>query len=275
MELLNSSMNDSDKKKITENISAKRFAELILDVGTYLLASGAHCGRVSSNIRRMADAWSFDVEMQPTFKGLFVTVQNLNNEADLVTMFRESPPHMVHLEVLTQVSHLSWQVYEDGLSISQTEEAFAKIKQMPHYNPWVISLAIGISCAGLCFFAFGDYLNALVALLAASIGSVCRFVIAKKNFNPMISIGIAAFVTTMITGLGSIYGIGKMPEAAMATAVLYLIPGVPLINSVIDLIEGYLSSAMNRALFSGFILLCIAAGMTLSITLMGIDNFKL
>ena len=61
----------------------------------------------------------------------------------------------------------------------------------------------------------------------------------------------------------------------MATAVLYLIPGVPLINSVIDLIEGYLSSAVNRALFAGFILLCIAAGMTLSITLMGIDNFKL
>jgi uncharacterized membrane protein YjjP (DUF1212 family) len=95
------------------------------------------------------------------------------------------------------------------------------------------------------------------------------------KFNAMISISAAAFVTTLITGIGSIYGIGDSPEAAMATSVLYLIPGVPLINSVIDLIEGYLSSAINRMLFAGLILLTIAAGMTLCITLLGIDNFKL
>ena len=89
----------------------------------------------------------------------------------------------------------------------------------------------------------------------------------------MICIAFAAFVTTLITGLGSIYNIGVNPEAAIATAVLYLIPGVPLINSVIDLIEGYLSSAINRGLYAGFILLCIAAGMTLCITLLGIGNF--
>ena len=75
--------------------------------------------------------------------------------------------------------------------------------------------------------------------------------------------------------LGLINGIGGHPEAAMATGVLYLIPGVPLINSVIDLIEGYLTSAVNRCLFAGFILLCIAAGMMLSITFLGIDNFNL
>lgn len=259
----------------SRNTPAKRFADLALDIGTFLLASGAHCGRVSSNIRRMADAWGFSIEMQPTFKGLLLTVQNKNDDSDLVSMFREAPPHTIHLAVLTEVSHLSWQVHDDNLTIDDTEKEFARIKAVPHYNTWLISLAVGLSCAGLCFFAFGDYLNALVALVAAFIGSVCRFTIARKNFNPMISISISAFVTTMITGLGTIYSVGSVPEAAMATAVLYLIPGVPLINSVIDLIEGYLSSSINRFLFSSFVLLCIAAGMTLSITLLGIGNFHL
>ena len=50
---------------------------------------------------------------------------------------------------------------------------------------------------------------------------------------------------------------GAAPETALATAVLYLVPGVPLINSLIDLIEGHLSSAWNRALFGASILLCM------------------
>lgn len=255
------------------SITARRFANLILDIGTFLLASGAHCGRINSNINRMAITWGFEVHLQPTFKGLLVSVKNINNTDDIITLFRESPSHFVHLEVLTRVSRLSWRVLEEQLSIDETEKEFAEVKKTAHYNMWVVSLAVGFSCAGLCIFSFGDMYNATIAFIAAFLGSICRFVISAKNFNSMISISIAAFVTTMIAGGGSLLSIGSIPEAAIATAVLYLIPGVPLINCVIDLIEGYLSSAVNRMLFAGFILLCIAAGMTASITLMGISNF--
>lgn len=263
---------DKDTGKKIE-IPAQRFADLILDIGTYLLASGAHCGRISSNIGRLASAWGFDVDMNPTFKGLFVTVKDQSNPDNTVTCYKSSPPHNVHLAVLTEVSRLSWKMQEENMSIKDVEEAFGIIKRKRHYNEFLIALAVGFSCAGLCLFSFGDEINALVALVAAFVGSMTRAFVSKKRFNPMIAIGIAAFITTVITGFGRLYNIGSHPEAAMATAVLYLIPGVPLINCVIDLIEGYLSSAINRALFGGFILLSIAAGMTLCITLMGISNF--
>lgn len=260
---------------LEEHISSKRFADLILDVGTFLLASGAHCGRVATNIKRMGDTWGFYIDIHPTFKGLLVSVKNLRDESDSVTLFKESPTHVVHLQVLTEVSHLTWRVYEETLTIEETETLFAKIKTIPNYNPWVVSLAVGFSCAGLCFFSFGDTSNAMVACLAAFVGSICRFKIADMKFNFMISISIAAFISTLISGLGSLYGIGSSPESAIATAILYLIPGVPLINSIIDIIEGYLSSAINRALFAGMVILTIAVGMTLCITFLGINNFKL
>lgn len=256
-----------------EKIQAQRFADLVLDIGTYLLASGAHCGRLNSNLGRLASTWGFELNMSPTFKGLLVTVRDLNDPENFVTSYKDSPVHNVHLAVLTEISHLSWKVQEDKLSISEVEEELTKIKAKTSYKDITVAIAVGFSCAGLCFFSFGDYMNALVVFVAAFIGYLVRVGLTKKNFNPMICISIAAFVTTLITGFGNLYGIGSHPEAAMATAVLYLIPGVPLINCVIDLIEGYLSSAINRALFGGFILLCIAAGMTLCITLMGISNF--
>lgn len=256
-----------------EAIPAQRFADLILDIGTFLLASGAHCGRLNSNIGRLASTWGFSVDMNPTFKGLFVTVKDNNNPDNTVTCYKSSPTHEVHLAVLTDVSHLSWKVQEENLTINEVEQDFERIKTKAKYKTLQIAFAVGASCAGLCLFAFGDYVNALVSFVAAFIGYMVKALVSKKNFNAMIAFTIAAFVTTLITAMGSLYNIGEHPEAAMATAVLYLIPGVPLINCVIDLIEGYLSSAINRALFGGFILLSIAAGMTLCITLLGISNF--
>ncbi len=46
----------TDKTK-KEKIPAQRFADLVLDIGTYLLASGAHCGRLNSNLGRLASTW--------------------------------------------------------------------------------------------------------------------------------------------------------------------------------------------------------------------------
>ncbi len=265
---------DKNKEIVQEHIPAQRFADLILDMGTFLLSSGAHCGRINSNINRLANTWGFEINMDPTFKGLLVKVKDKNNPENTVTSYKTSPIYSVHLAVLTSISHLSWKVQDENLSIEETEREFAAIKAKPNYKSWQVAIAVGFSCAGLCMFSSGDIYNALIAFVAAAVGSTFRVKVASMNFNAMISISIAAFITTLITGLGTLFNIGAHPEAAMATAVLYLIPGVPLINCVIDLIEGYLPAAINRALFGGFILLCIAAGMTLCITLIGINNFN-
>lgn len=256
-----------------QHIQAQRLANFVLDIATYLLASGAHCGRVTRNINRMADVWGFDVHLNLSFKGVTTTVIDRINDNNSITSYREAPEHNVHLKVISEVSHLSWRVHDDKLSIDEAEHQFAQIKAMKPYSHIVVAIAVAFSCAGLCLFSLGDYVNAGVAFLGAFIGYLTKIVITKRRYNAMIAIAASAFVTTLITGLGTKFGIGANPQAAMATAVLHLIPGVPLINSVIDLIEGYILSSLNRMLFGGFILLCIAAGMTFCITLIGIDHF--
>lgn len=254
-------------------IPAQRVANLVLDMATYLLASGAHCGRVNRNINRIANVWNFDIHLQLTFKGVLTTVKDRQNLTNVVTRYKEAPPHSIHLNIISEISALSWRVHDDKLSIENVEKEYAKIKELKPYGTLLVTVAIAFSCAGLCLFSSGDYLNAIVAFAAAFCGYLARTFLAKLSFNAMIYIGVAAFVTTFITGIGAKFGVGRAPEAAIATAVLYLIPGVPLINSVIDLIEGYITSSMNRMMFSGFTLLCIAAGMTLCITLIGINHF--
>jgi uncharacterized membrane protein YjjP (DUF1212 family) len=257
----------------SEYIHATEFADLALDIATTMLASGAHCGRITRNLNRLAKPWNLEIQMQLTFIGVVMTVTSEFDPQHTVTRYRNTPPHSVHLELLTEFSRMTWKAADGDLTFQEVVQETERIKKISHYNYWAVAVAVGISCACLCALAGGSFTDAMVACVAAFTGSIVRVFILRNKFNPMISFVIASFVTTLITGANMIYGWGAAPETALATAVLYLVPGVPLINSLIDLIEGYLSSAWNRALFGASILLCIAVGMTLSIALLGINNF--
>lgn len=267
-------MQNMDKENLnTANIKAAEMANFILDIGVFLTASGAHSGRVWRNCKRIADRWGFHMNINPTFTGMLVSVWDENDRSNAVTLYKTAPPHSVHFEILTLISHLSWRIADKEIDFEEALTELEKIKSKQNYHYGSIAFAVGVSCACLCILAGGDIKDAIMAMLGASFGSWGRYLVMKKQFNPFLSFILASFITTMIAGLDTILGIGQAPEVTLATAVLYLIPGVPLINSVIDLLEGYLSAALSRSLFAASILLCIAAGMTLSIMLLGINNF--
>ena len=253
--------------------AVSRVADLLLDIGTLLLASGAHCGRISRNIERVAERWGYSLELLITFTGLMVSIKNIANPSERIARFRHSPLHGVHFGILTEISLLTWKVVEENLSISEVERRFAKIKKSSHHPRWAVLLGVGAACACLCILAEGNWANACMAFVASVSGMFVRQEVLKLRFNPMIAFILASFTTGLIAGMDMIYQIGASPEKTLATSVLYLIPGVPLINCTIDLIEGYIPTAISRGVYAGFILLCVAVGMSLSILLLGIHNF--
>ena len=59
-------------------------------------------------------------------------------------------------------------------------------------------------------------------------------------------------------------------DIAIATSVLFLIPGVPLINGVIDIVEGHILLGLSRIINALLLVICIAIG--LSVTLLLVKN---
>ena len=256
-----------------DSISATRFAELVLDTGEILIASGAHCGRIQRNIKRFGDRWNFRVDLFISFTILSVTVTDKTDPQNTATRNRQSIANGVHFGKLTEISLLTWKVLGDKMPISETEDLVKQIRETPNHDKWLIRIGIGLACGSLCILAGGNYIDGAIAFLASLIGLIVRQTIIRKQFNQMIAVLVAAFVTTMISGIDMYFGLGQSPETAVATSVLYLIPGVPLINCVIDLFEGYIPTAIARGTFGGFVLICMAVGMLISMTIIGIDNF--
>ena len=59
-------------------------------------------------------------------------------------------------------------------------------------------------------------------------------------------------------------------EVALATSPLFLVPGVPLINGVIDIVEGHVLIGVSRLVNAMLLIVCIAVG--LSATLLMIKD---
>lgn len=254
-------------------------ATLAVDIGTFLLACGAHCGRISRNLNRIVNTWGVNINLSFSYTGILVTACYNEYPEMPVTIYKRSPSHGVNFTAINEISQLSWLVETEKTSVEETIALFNQIKNNRAYPKSVLLAGIGMSCACLCIVAGGDWRDAIVAFLASIAGMLVRLEIIRHNYNPMISITAAAFTTSVITGLGVIgcydliWGESLAPDRALATAVLYLVPGVPLTNCIIDLIEGYTPSAIARGVFGAFILLCIAGGMSMSILLFGINNF--
>lgn len=254
-------------------IRVNEMADFILDVGVFLMASGAHSGRINRNCERIARHWGYDIHISPNFTGMLVTVRDKEDVNNAVTRYKASPASSIHLEVLTLISHLSWQIAYGNTGFDEARQELERIRMKQNYPFWLISLAVGISCALLCTLAGGNHVDAAIAFLASSAGYVVRHQMTKSRFNLFLSLILAAFTTSMIAGIDTIWSLGLSPETSLATSVLYLVPGVPLLNSVIDLLEGYFPASIARSLFAASVLFCIAAGMTISIMLLGISNF--
>lgn len=250
-----------------------RVTDQLLVIGTLLLASGAHNARIIRNMSRIAETWGYDIQVSSSFTGLLVSVKDRVNPENQRTRFKRCPTNVIRFDILTEISLLSWKVYEEKLSVEVVEQEVDRIRTMAGYPVYSVTLGVGLACACLSMAAGGNYIDGLFAFFASTSGLLVRMWFAKRNFNIFIAVMCGSFVTSMLASINMIYVLGASPEKTLACSVLYLVPGVPLINSVIDWIEGYIPTSIGRVVFSGLSLLAIALGMTLCIVILGLDKF--
>jgi len=63
-----------------------------------------------------------------------------------------------------------------------------------------------------------------------------------------------------------LHQIGAMPRIAMASCVLLLVPGFPMINSVSDMVKGYINTGLSRGMMAVLLGSATSAGIFLAMT---------
>ncbi len=251
-------MNTGDKLRQT--------ADLLLEISSLLMVSGANTNRINLNLNRFASVLNCHAYSLVTHKTLVLTVSDIET-GESFTRVKKIPPYRLNFSTISEVSKASWKALEGKWTLEQITEEFLLIKSRKRYPKIIVLLAVSFAGAGFCNIFEGDYINMLVAFLSTLFGLLVLQTAHKRDFNRHIATFLASFSASVIASIGVHYNLGVHPESALATSVLFLIPGVPLINSFTDFLDNNILNAMVRSAYGAMTVLSIAIGLFVAMLL--------
>jgi uncharacterized membrane protein YjjP (DUF1212 family) len=242
----------------------KTFTRFIADYACTLLGSGVHTSRVIRNSGRIASSMGLKVKMTSFQKSIILTVSD-EAESFHYTEVLETPGLPISFEYNSELSSLSWEAYDKHLSLEELQDKYEKIKASPRMNTGLLVGLVGLANASFCQLFGGDIWAMLIVFLSTMLGFYLRLRLQRKHVNHFIVFTVCSLVTSLCASSTLLFD--TTAEIAVATSVLYLIPGVPLINGVIDILEGHTLTGLSRMIQAFLLVLCIAAGLSISLFL--------
>jgi uncharacterized membrane protein YjjP (DUF1212 family) len=240
---------------------AAELGKLLLSAGIGLLNAGAGSNRIVLNLVRMASAYGYQAHIDLSMRSITVSLHNdAQGDRFLGSRSLSSMPG-VNFKMIDEVSRLSWSVADDGIPLERAIEQLEKILHTPHYHRAIVLGMVGLAGASFCFTFGGSLVEMIAAFFATVTGLFLKQELIRRKFNPYLVTYASALLSALVVALCWKSGIDAKFEHALATCILFLIPGVPLINGVIDFMDGYTANGVDRGINASIHAFAIAAGL--------------
>lgn len=244
--------------------TTKELGIILLRTGSMMQSTGACTARIRMTMNRIANTYGFTSDIFITHRALNLTVSDKKSDQTFSGIKRTSPLR-VNFEVVSGINRLSWNIKENKYSIQNIEDELDRLSTIPEF-PGILTLLL-VSLAGSCFcgLADGSFQAMSVTFIATLFGFSIRKLSHKRNFNPYLCIFFASLGATLVAGMfRKMFPLSGF-EPAFATSVLFLIPGVPFINSFTDFLDGNILNGILHLVNALLISFMIALGLTCSL----------
>lgn len=146
-----------------------------------------------------------------------------------------------------------------------------RIVTTPRTSRMLVLVLASAANASFCRLFGGDVVAMAIVFIATMAGMRLKQILCDAKCDVRVAVLCAAFFSSSLSACDHIFGLGGTPQIAVATSVLYLIPGVPYINAVSDVIDRHYLSAISRLTDAVVLTLCLSLGLCLSVFLLGLE----
>ncbi len=266
---------DLEKKTSGVIMTPESLLDFLLRYATLQTSVGVQTSRVVRNTTRVAEAYGYEITIMMFQRNLAISITGHQGvptrySGTPMTALSHHKSLAINFHMNSELTRLSWYAKEVKPSIEDIEAKFEEIKSLPKLNYGLMILLIGCANAAFCFLFGGDLQALAIVALGTSCGFITRAELHKRNAYHYFTVLAAAFVTSFIIGLGISFGLTATPKEALTTSVLYLIPGVPFINSMMDFFDGYILNGLSRLTNAIFIVLSLTIGLSMTLILLNL-----
>lgn len=247
-------------------------AAFLAEYASLLAGCGATSIRIEKNTRRMANAFGlgFDIFIMPAHVSVSVWGRNPTEPA---VVQRKTANCGISFNLNARLSRLSWEVADNNLGLAAAVGRFGSIRETKPTGKREVLILTSLANASFCRLFGGDAVAMLIVFVSTLAGYRLKQVMLEDKRDVRLTFLCASFFSAVLSAGGHIFDIGTTPEIALGTSVLYLIPGVPYINSVSDLIYKHYLCAFSRFMDAAVLTACLSAGLCTGMLLLGLKWF--
>lgn len=257
----------------SQSVSSKQLCLFLADYSSWLLGCGATCIRLETNVKRIAAAYGYEAELTIMPRHINLTVALVGSD-DVFTSMTAVRHTAINFDMNTRLSNLSWRISDRRLSLAEARRMFNSIVRPRPRNEWALILIVAVANAAFCRLFGGDAAAMAVVFLATFAGFMIKQTLVSRGADVRLTVIFCAFVSSVLGSSALLFGIGATPRIALATSVLYLVPGIPFINSFSDLLYRHYICAFSRFVDAIVLTCCLSIGLCAGMMMMNVGMFE-
>ncbi len=247
----------------------------VLRVGVLVLRSGAASFRTHEVMARCAAVLGIEqLEAYVTPTGIIASAYSGGEHRTQIMQVRGLAVDMnrvIALELLSRTLPLGTEAAQLNARLDEIEA------QGVLYPRWLVALMVGLACGAFSVIIGGSWLEFAAAFGGAATAQTLRIAMLQRHFSPVpivvvcaaLAAGVCYGLLRLFAPLYITFGIQASLQNGVVASVLLLIPGVPLVTSLLDLVHLDLVSGLSRGIYAVLILVSIAVGMLVVLLLTG------
>ena len=240
---------------------------------SWLMGCGATCIRIEKNVSRIARTYGKRVEITVMPRHIQLSVFDADNEYECMTLNTSVQAIPVDFTINTELSSLSWRISDTCMPLERATEEFERIISRKRPDQRLVLPAVACANMAFCRLFGGDAVAMCVVGLATLAGYWLKIRLLERRADVRAVFVVCAFVSSVLGCTGLLFGVGGTPAVALGTSVLYLVPGIPLLNSFSDLLYRHYICAFGRFADAVVLTCCLSAGLCLGMMVMKVGMF--
>ncbi len=234
-------------------------------MGAMMLRAGTGSFRVKAAMGRVAQALGIEeLEAQVSLTEIVATTRA---HGSFRTQVVEVGAPAVNTDRIGRLLRISLRA-APGLTAAELQRQLAQVRRMkPLYRPIGVVGGAALASLGFAFVNGGRAQEVILAAVAAAIGKFAQITLKRTRTNDLAVVSIAAGVASatyvalaQLVAYFSPLGIQPAYEAAFTSAILFLVPGFPLLTAALDLARFDFTSGVSRLLYASLVTMAAAIG---------------
>ena len=238
--------------------------DVLLRFGRLMMQAGDTAFRVRESMGTLSNRLGIEaLAVQISLNGLTASARQ---GGDLVTITCEVGPPGINAWRIATLERLAHEG-SGGLTPDALAKELDAIEAVPALRSIAtVAIAIGLASGAFSYLNGGDTLGTAMAVVAGGFGQSLRALLLRHRGNQYAVTALVTVVTASLYCIGiatlGASGFGPGHAAGFIFSVLFLVPGFPLVASLLDAVQHQPIAALSRLFYATMILLAAAIGLS-------------